>query len=854
MNVVSHPQQKGAKQSNAVISQLMPALNQHAIVSISDRKGNITYVNSKFTEICGYSSNELLGQNHRILNSGFHEPSFFKNMWETITQGNIWEGEIKNRDKNGDYYWVKSTITPLVNEVGQTLGYASIRTDITELKELESARQSVLSLDNMGNRVFVVWPDTLKLAYMNLSALRDFNVTQEALPDIQLPELNGRASYTHPQFDAVEFANTTKPLLLGTEERIVYESSGHDGRPIEVRIELVRPTGEKPRFVVVFRDITDRKIAEKEVLRFNSILDQSSNEVFMFRASDLRFFYVNQQAIDRLGYTRNELMRMSPLDIKPLVGREDFDKIIAPLLSGEKASTTFETVHRCRDGTDNHVEILLQYYQDDENGSYFIADVRDISERKHAERYIQELKLSLDLGQNELYIFWPDTYEFLYMNKNALTAQGLKEYGYLGKGVPDMMSEDEFRRFQRMASILLSGEREELTWETYSNNRGCPIEIQVKLIKPEGGRPRYYATYTDITSRKTAEDEIRRHKTVLDLMEAAVFIYWPDNLRLCYLNQSASRRTGISAPECSKYSLADVVPSLDQTRYQKHIQPLLNGEVEVLHSEHLDDEGAPVEIIEQCIDLDGNGRRIVAIVRDISERKRHEHRKREFISTVSHELRTPVTSIKGALDLVASGMLGETNDRIEKMLSAAQFNSHRLSSLIDDILNIEKLESGQAEFNFSRISIEATLKQAVENNQEYGRKYAVNYTLDIQPEDVFVRGDNFRLLQVLDNLLSNAAKFSYPGSVVKVGFETVNGKVVVSVRDYGTGIAEEDLDKIFERFSQIDGSDTRARDGTGLGLNIARKIVEKHQGKLEISSRLGEGSTFYFDLPICDQE
>lgn len=216
---------------------------------------------------------------------------------------------------------------------------------------------------------------------------------------------------------------------------------------------------------------------------------------------------------------------------------------------------------------------------------------------------------------------------------------------------------------------------------------------------------------------------------------------------------------------------------------------------------------------------------------------------------MSHELRTPLTSIAGALGLTQGGALGELPQAAHETLEIAYRNSRRLSNLIDDVLDLQKIEAGRMEFELRPLDAGAVLDQALEANEPYGRQLGVRFEVVERELNLKVQGDPDRLMQVFANLMSNAAKFSPLGSTVKLSMARRDGFVRFSVSDNGPGIAPSFRDRIFERFAQADSSDTRSNSGTGLGLAIALAIVEEHGGTLDFDSVPGAGATFYFEIP-----
>lgn len=245
----------------------------------------------------------------------------------------------------------------------------------------------------------------------------------------------------------------------------------------------------------------------------------------------------------------------------------------------------------------------------------------------------------------------------------------------------------------------------------------------------------------------------------------------------------------------------------------------------------------------------GNQRKFTGMVRDITERQKVEQLKSEFVSTVSHELRTPLTSIRGSLGLVLGGVTGELPAQSKNLLDIAYKNTERLVRLINDILDIEKIESGKMSFEMKPQALMPIIEQAIETSRAYGDQYGVTFELVATLPDVKVNIDHDRLTQVMANLLSNAAKFSPQNGRVEISVTPSQGKLRVSVNDHGEGIPENFRSKIFQKFSQADGSDTRKKGGTGLGLSITKAMTEKMGGTMGFDSQAGVGSCFYFELP-----
>jgi signal transduction histidine kinase/CheY-like chemotaxis protein len=240
----------------------------------------------------------------------------------------------------------------------------------------------------------------------------------------------------------------------------------------------------------------------------------------------------------------------------------------------------------------------------------------------------------------------------------------------------------------------------------------------------------------------------------------------------------------------------------------------------------------------------------------LSERSQLDTLKDEFISTVSHELRTPLTSIRGALGLLSSGIIGDVDAKAQNLLRIAVTNTDRLIRLINDILDLERMESGRAPLQIRRCSLLDLAQQAIETMTAMADANTVHLELApataaqvASPEALFFDGDSDRILQVLTNLLSNAIKFSPPASTVRVHTDATAESILLKVVDEGRGIPSEKLDSIFDRFQQVEPSDARQKGGTGLGLAICRSIVQQHSGSIWAQRNLGVGTTLYVMLP-----
>lgn len=365
------------------------------------------------------------------------------------------------------------------------------------------------------------------------------------------------------------------------------------------------------------------------------------------------------------------------------------------------------------------------------------------------------------------------------------------------------------------------------------------------------------ALAAEVAERALARDALtrisRQNELILDAAAEGIYGLDPQGYTL-FLNPAAARMLGRTPDDVIGRPFEAVLGTGAGEAGGEGVNPvratLSSGvarEVKDAVFRRGDGTSFPVEYASTPIVEDGRITGAVVTFRDVTERREVERLKDEFVAVVSHELRTPLTSIRGSLGLLAAGKLGEVSEKGRRMLEIAVQNTDRLVRLINDILDIERIESGRVTMELRPVDASELAHQAVDVMAAMAEKAGVRLYAwaDRQP----LEADPDRVLQVLTNLLSNAIKFSPAGGEVVLTVERGDGEVVFRVRDEGRGIPADRLESIFERFSQVDSSDAREKGGTGLGLAICRSIVQQHGGRIWVESAPGKGSTFTFTLP-----
>jgi PAS domain S-box-containing protein len=385
------------------------------------------------------------------------------------------------------------------------------------------------------------------------------------------------------------------------------------------------------------------------------------------------------------------------------------------------------------------------------------------------------------------------------------------------------------------------------------------------IVRGENHAPlRVIGAMSNVTERKTAEQAIaalsRQNEMILDSVGDGI-LGIDRNGDIISANPAAAAMLGWSSDELVGKPLRDLIRpnSRNEAGFRWEDSPvpatLERGTRETSDSHRFaraDGLMFPADFTSNPM-YDEACRIIGAVVafRDITQKYEVDRLKSQFVSTVSHELRTPLTSIRGSLGLLSSGLLGTVSPKGQRMLEIAVSNTDRLVRLINDILDIERLNSGALTLSKQPIDATDLMREAVEVMKPMADQAGV--AMIWSPFRGTISADQDRMMQTLTNLLSNAIKFSPEASTITMSAERVGSMLCFRIADQGRGIPADKLESVFERFQQVDASDSRDKGGTGLGLPICRSIVQQHGGKLWVESVLGQGSTFFFTVPLAEE-
>ncbi|MBE9166880.1 PAS domain S-box protein [Pleurocapsales cyanobacterium LEGE 06147] len=456
-------------------------------------------------------------------------------------------------------------------------------------------------------------------------------------------------------------------------------------------------------------------------------------------------------------------------------------------------------------------------------------------------------------------------------NQGAEKIFGYRSNEVLGQAL-DMLLPEAFRSIHRQhirdfgnfpSLSRRMGDRNSEVVGLRKNGQQFPAEASISKLQSRQGLI-FTVMLKDITERKLAEEELRRREEQLRLITNALPIliaYIDAQQRYRFNNQAHEDWFGLSCTQIDGLFLRDVIGRAAYQKICPYVELALSGQSVTFEVELPDKQKSYRWVSASFIpNLEGESevKGFFAMISDISDRKVVEQMKSEFVSVASHEMRTPLTSIHGVLRLLSADRLGNLSQSGREMVAIALKNTDRLVRLINDVLDLERLESGKVMMEKQLCKPIELIEQATATIERMAHQNEITLCIEEKESKALsslqLWADCDHIIQTLTNLLSNAIKFSPPQSKVWLKVESLKDEILFQIKDQGRGIPADKLETIFERFQQVDGSNSRKMGGTGLGLAICRKIVQQHEGRIWAESTVGEGTTFYFTLPAIKKK
>ena len=654
--------------------------------------------------------------------------------------------------------------------------------------------------------------------------------------------------------------------------------------------------------IETWQDITERKKIE-ETLRvsekkFKDLTETTTDWMWEVDGRGV-YTYTNPKIKEFLGYEASEVLGKTPFDFMPDEEAEKIGKFFKETVARKEPFYRLENINRHKDGRLVVLETSgIPIFDEKGQLKGYRGIDRDVTERKYSERTLREseekYRQLFSTETDAIFLFDAEAFQFLDVNDAALNLYGYSREEFLKLNVLDISAERE----KTIASIKerISGKLDKIPLRYHKKKDGTifPVEIYASTFILKGRRL-LVGVIRDITERINSENALRdSEKRYRLLAENVTDVIWvlDMNLQFTYMSPSVKYLRGYTAEEARKQKLEDVLPPAslevamrvlkeELAEEKKEDKDLSRSRILELENKCKDGSTIWAEIKTSFLrDSDGQPIGIVGVSRDITQRKKAEQDlkqseerlksalskleqaykdlqeldklKSDFISIVSHELRTPLTSIKNAASILLKARLKNhhLDEKEKELLEIILKNTDRQTRMIRDLLDISKIESGVMEMQIERTDLVKLVRDVIKSFQFQFNERNIKHKFMAPQKELPVLIDPDQISRVLNNLIDNAIKFSADNGeiTIKIDEEGINTKSTVA--DNGIGISQEDKNKLFDKFFKAGDLKARKKSGAGLGLAIAKGIIEAHNGKIWVESEPEKGSSFHFTLPI----